>query len=162
MKKAVLSLALFAAFSGAAVAAPITISPAALTFNGSNPIGVGSWGIGDASNAGTTFTFTVDGYNSVDLSISSSPQSTAATVQLYLGNGTGTLLGTASQANNYTYVTSSYLTNQTFTVKYLAPNSGEFASNGNVTTRRVPAPAALGLVALGLVGVGFFGSRRRG
>jgi len=162
MKKVALSIAMFAAFSGAAIAAPITIAPSALTFTGSNPIGVGSWGIGDASNAGTTFTFTVDGYNSVDLSISSSPQNIGATVQLYLGNGTGTLLGTASQASNYTYVTSSYLTNQTFTVKYLAPSQGEFASNGNVTTRRVPAPAALGLVALGLVGVGFFGSRRRG
>lgn len=162
MKKAVLSIAMFAALSSAAVAAPITISPAALTFTGSNPIGVGSWGIGDASNAGTTFSFTVDGYNSVDLSISTSPQAVAATARLYLGAGTGTLLGTASAGNNYTYVTSSYLTNQTFTVQYNAPSQGEFASNGNVTTRRVPAPAVLGLVGLGLVGVGFFGSRRRG
>jgi hypothetical protein len=29
-----------------------------------------------------------------------------------------------------------------------------------VTTRRVPAPAVLGLVGLGLVGLGFFGRRR--
>lgn len=158
MKKAILSIAMLAAFSGAAVAAPITIAPSALTYNGSNPIAVGSWGIGDFSNAGSTFTFTVDGYNSVDLSISSS--GAVATAQLYLGNGIGTLLGTAAAGANYTYITSSYLSNQTFTVKYMAPSQGQFASNGNVTTTRVPAPAVLSLAGLGLLGLGFFSRRR--
>ena len=159
MKKAVLSIAMFAAFSGAAVAAPITIVPSALTYTGSNPFQLGSWGIGDLSNTGSTFTFTVDGYNIVDLSISSSPQSSAISAQLYLGNGTSTLLGTAVTGTNYTYVTSSYLANQTFTIKYIG--NVNVNSNGNVSvTRVVPAPAALGLAGLGLVGLGFFSRRR--
>jgi len=160
MKKAVLSLALFAAFSGAAVAAPITIVPSALTFTGSNDFQLGSWGIGDLTNGGTTFTFTVDGYNTVDLSLSSSPFSRGVSASLYLGNGTGTLLGTAFAGTNYTYVTSSYLVNQTFTVRY-NNNNEKVNANGNVSvTRVVPAPAALGLAGLGLVGLGLFSRRR--
>jgi hypothetical protein len=161
MKRVILSAVMLAAFSGAAVAAPITIAPSTLTFTGANDFQLGSWGVGNLSNTGTTFTFTVDGYNIVDLSISSSPQSSAISAELYLGNGTSTLLGTAATGSNYTYVTSSYLTNQTFTVKYIGDVNVN--ANGNVSvTRVVPAPAVLGLVGLGLVGVGFFGSRRRG
>jgi hypothetical protein len=158
MKKAVLSLALFAAFSGAAVAAPITIAPSSFNFTGANPFALGSWGIGDLSNTGSTFSFTVNGYNIVDLSISSSPQNNAISAQLYLGNGTSNLLGTAVIGTNYTYVTSSYLVNQTFTVKY--NGNVNVNANGNVSVTRVPAPAALGLVGLGLVGLGVFSRRR--
>jgi len=162
MKKAVLSLALLAAFSSAAVAAPInegniavpTIPADALT------------GVSPANGAFSQVYFFNLQSNASSLSANFNwdPVGSSATGALYASNGSGQLIGPAlgsftqdgSRNLNLSYgaITAGYYA---FAFTGTAVNSPSFSGQFSA---RVPAPAALGLVGLGLAGLGLFSRRR--
>ena len=160
MKKAILSIAMLAAFSGAAVAAPI---------NAGN-VNVPSFGnflanVEQSGNLSQVYYFNLlANAGSLSASYNSDPVVGGMTGQLYASNAAGQLIGSAL-ANFGSY------TNSAVTLSYGAITAGYYAFKFDSTSSigagysgqfsaRVPAPAVLGLAGLGLLGLGFFSRRR--
>jgi hypothetical protein len=160
MKKAVLSIAMFAAFSGAAVAAPINAGSASVPSFGNALTGVEVTG-----NLSQVYFFNLlSNAGALSASYNSDPIVGGMTGQLFASNSAGDLLGSAL-ANFGAY------TNSAVTLSYGAITAGYYAFKFQSTSSigagysgqfsaRVPAPAALGLAGLGLVGLGLFSRRR--
>ena len=163
MKKAVLSLALVAAFSGAANAAIVSAGNVAVP-----TIPAASLPAFSPDNGAFTQTIYFNllaNAGSLSANLNWDPTgSTGVTGMLYASNAAGALLGSSlgsftvdgSRNINFSYgaITAGYYA---FSFAGTAANSATFS--GQVSAR-VPAPAALGLVGLGLVGLGVFSRRR--
>lgn len=160
MKKAILSIAMFAAFSGAAVAAPI---------NAGNVL-VPSFGnflanVEQSGNLNQVYYFNLQANaGSLSASYNSDPVVGGMTGQLYASNANGDLIGSALAnfgAYNNSAVTLSYgaITAGYYAFKFASTSSIGAGYSGQFSAR-VPAPAALGLAGLGLVGLGLFSRRR--
>jgi hypothetical protein len=157
MKKAVLSIAMFAAFSGAAVAAPINAGSAMVPSIGNALAGVEA----TALNQVYFFNLLANAGN-FSASYNSDPIDNSLTGKLYASNSSGALLGaplasfgSAINGNivlSYGAITAGYYAFE-FKSQGTSGYSGQFSA-------RVPAPAALGLAGLGLLGLGFFSRRR--
>ena len=163
MKKAILSIAMLAAFSGVAVAAPInvggvavpTIPAASLTpFSPANGAFTQVLYFNVAANAGSlvaNLNWTPAGPSGV-------------TGAFYASNSSGDLLGSSlgsfvadgSRNLEFSYgsITAGYYA---FSFTGTSANAATFS--GQVSAR-VPAPAVLGLAGIGLLGLGFFSRRR--
>jgi hypothetical protein len=174
MKKVVLSIAMFAAFSGAAVAVPTTsLTPnnlTGLTPNRTASIPGFDTGLGSFAEyfsfqiSAPASEFRANGNYIGNAQVLSGLMATLFAAADCSGSscvGSGLGSSTMTSATEWTLdwrnVTAGY---------YVLKISGSSTQldalvSGQVATR-VPAPAVLGLVGLGLVGVGFFGSRRRG
>ena len=157
MKKAVLSIAMFAAFSGAAVAAPINAGSAVVPSIGNSLTGV------EATNLNQVYFFNLLGNaGNFSASYNSDPVDNTLTGKLFASNASGALVGPAlasfgAAVNgnivlSYGAITAGYYAFE-FMSKGTSGYSGQFSA-------RVPAPAALGLAGLGLLGLGFFSRRR--
>ena len=164
MKKAVLSLALFAAFSGAAVAAPAISA------------GVTGSVVGVPDDAFLNGSRTTSGLSAVySFFLSANAGSLAATFNsvnpdsslvgaLYRSDASGALLGTAltsaSAVQGNTLISYGAITSGYYALSYSARGNGASTLYSGQLITNVPAPAALGLAGLGLVGLGLFSRRR--
>lgn len=158
MKKVALSLAVFAAFSGAANAAIINVGNVSVPSLG-NVLSSET-----TSNLNQVYFFNLlSNAGSLTASYNSDPVDNTLVGKLYASNSSGALLtqigsfGPVSGGNvllSYGSITAGYYAFQ-FTSTSASPitYSGQFSA-------RVPAPAVLGLAGIGLVGLGLFSRRR--
>ena len=158
MKKAILSIAMLAAFSGAAVAAPINVGVVAVP--------------GSAFLQGVTSSALSQVYS---FQLTASAGSLVATLNsvdpdnslrgsLYASNANGDLLGaalasTGQAVTGNTVLSYGAITAGYYALSYTASPSSSTLYSGQLITR-VPAPAVLGLAGIGLLGLGFFSRRR--
>lgn len=157
MKKAILSIAMLAAFSGAAVAAPINAGTAMVPSIGNALTGV------EATNLNQVYFFNLmaDAGN-FSASYNSDPVDNTLTGKLYASNASGDLLGMPLASFGPAMNGNVVLSYGAITAGYYAfafMSSGTSGYSGQFSAR-VPAPAALGLAGLGLLGLGFFSRRR--
>jgi len=158
MKKAVLSLALFAAFSGAANAAIVSVGSVSAPSLG-NPLSSVT-----SANLNQVYFFNLtNSAGSLSASFNSDPIDTSMIGKFYSSDALGTLgtllsnFGANSNGNvalSYGAITSGY-----YAFQFTSPSASQVTYSGQFSAR-VPAPAALGLVGLGLVGLGVFSRRR--
>jgi hypothetical protein len=158
MKKAVLSLALFAAFSGVAVAAPINAGSAiAVPSIGNALVGV------EATNLNQVYFFNMSApAGNFSASYNSDPVDNTLAGMFYRSNAAGDLLGSAlasfgSAVNGNIVLSYGAITAGYYAFKFTSSGSSGYSGQFSA---RVPAPAALGLAGLGLVGLGLFSRRR--
>jgi hypothetical protein len=158
MKKAVLSLALFAAFSGAANAAIVNVGSVTAPSLGNPLSSVTAAGLNQVYFFNLTNTA-----GSLSASFNSDPIDTSMIGKFYTSDAAGNLgtLLTNFGANSQGNVTLSYgaITSGYYAFQFTSPSASQVTYSGQFSAR-VPAPAALGLAGLGLVGLGLFSRRR--
>ncbi len=148
----------FSALAGAAVAAPINVGSVAVPSLGNQLSSVTAQGLSQV------YFFNLTGNpGSLSASYNSDPIDFSLAGKFFMSDSTGVLgtqlasFGANSNGNvalSYGAITSGYYAFQfTSTSPTAITYSGQFSA-------RVPAPAALGLVSLGLVGLGLFSRRR--
>jgi len=156
-RKSVLALA-FSAIAGAAAAAPINVGSVAVPSLGNQLSSVTAQGLSQV------YFFNLTGAaGSLSASYNSDPFDSGLVGKFFTSDGAGTLYNQLASFNpvsggnvtlSYGSITSGYYAFQfTSTSPTAITYSGQFSA-------RVPAPAALGLVSLGLVGLGLFSRRR--
>ena len=158
MKKAVLSIAMFAAFSGASNAAIINVGSVSAPSLG-NPLASTT-----QANLNQVYFFNLTNTaGSLSASFNSDPIDSSLIGKLYMSDAAGTLgmLLSNFAANKDGNVTLSYgaITAGYYAFQFTSPSASQITYSGQFSAR-VPAPAALGLAGLGLLGLGFFSRRR--
>ncbi len=156
-RKGALALAL-SALSAAAVAAPINVGMVTAPSIG-NPLS----SITGAGLSQVYFFNLTNSANSLSASYNSDPIDGSLAGQFFMSNAAG-VLGTQLapfSPNSSGNVTLSYgsITSGYYAFQFTSQSNAEITYSGQFSAR-VPAPAVLGMVSLGLVGLGLFGRRR--